>query len=101
VACGQLHKNPTNSKKNSKKNFKKIFQNKIFKFFFVWSKKFLFPVVSKSESVLHLQSFSSIGLKLRDESTHTHLAPACIPQKLRNFFFRPIKKIFVSGFKWG
>ena len=27
--------------------------------------------------------------------------PEAIPQKLRKFFFRPIKKIFVSGFKWG
>ena len=27
--------------------------------------------------------------------------PQAIPQKLRKFFFRPIKKIFVSGFKWG
>ena len=75
----------------------------------------MFPVLSGVKDItrakFQLDRFITVGGV--DGQTHTHIPgpyvnyskiwplPEAIPQKLRNFFFRPIKKNFVSGFKWG
>ena len=79
----------------------------------------MFPVLSggkdSTPAKFQLDRFITVGGV--DGQTHTHTQthipgpyvnyskiwplPEAIPQKLRKFFFRPIKKFFASGFKWG
>ena len=86
--------------KKFQKKIQKIFFSKIF---FVQSKYFLFPEVSKSESITPAKFHLDRVKTVRDMKALIPIwpLPEAIPQKLRKIFFRPIKKIFVSGFKWG
>ena len=104
MACGQLHENPTNSKKKFKIFFSKLFffKKKIFKNLFVRSKFFLSPVVSKSESITPAKFQLDRVKTVRDMKALIPIClPEAIPQKLRKNVFRPIQKILISGFKWG
>ena len=66
-------------------------------------KNFSFPEVSKSESITPAKFQLDRDKTVRDMRALIPIwpLPEAIPQKLRKFFFRLIKKIFVSGFKWG
>ena len=71
--------------------------------FFVQSKNFLFPVLSGGKDSTPAKFQLDRIKTVRDMLAHILIwpLPETIPQKLRKIFFRPIKKIFVSGFKWG
>ena len=62
--------------------------------------KKMFVFRSKSESITPAK-FQLDWVKIVRALIPIWPLPEAIPQKLRKFFFRPIKKIFVSGFKWG